>query len=417
MLARPLSVDARAELQSLIREHHAWVLARVVRQVHDLELAEDSLSRAIEAALVQWPDTGVPEAPRAWLVRAARNKAIDELRRRASWAQKSRDLTLLGELDAEPGTDDVPIRDDMLRLLFTCCHPALAEDARVALTLQVVGGLQADEIARAFLVPAATMSQRLVRAKRKIRDAGVPYRVPGPDESGERVDGVRAVVYLVFNEGYSATHGEALVRHDLCRHAIRLGEALLELFDGDGECAGLLALMWLHESRRAARQDAAGDLVLLADQDRGRWDRAQIERGTALVTMALRRGPPGPYALQAAIAAVHANAPDAASTDWPQIVLLYDRLLAAMPTPIVALNRAVALAFARGHEVGLRAMDSLGDALAEYFLFHAARADLLRRSGRADEAVVAYGRALELCRNEAEQRFLRARIAAVRGRT
>ncbi len=404
---------ARAELQSLLREHHGWVLARLVRQVRDLELAQDVLSRAIEAALVQWPTAGVPEAPRAWLVRTARHKAIDELRRRASWERKANEVALIEELDRTGDADDVPIRDDMLRLLFTCCHPALAEDLRVALTLQVVGGLQADEIARAFLVPTATMAQRLVRAKRKIKDAGVPYRVPGPDEIGERVSGVRAVVYLVFNEGYSATAGDALVRHDLCRHAIRLGEALLELFDGDGECAGLLALMLLHESRHATREDAGGDIVLLAEQDRSLWDRAQIDRGTALVTAALRRGRPGPYALQAAIAAVHANAEVAERTDWPQIAALYDRLLAIVPTPVVALNRAVAIAFAEGFERGLAEIDALAGELGDYFLFHSARADLLRRQHRRDEAIAAYGRALELCKNQAEQRFLRRRIAQV----
>ncbi len=410
--------QARVELQTLIREHHGWVLARLVRQLHDLELAQDALSRAIEAALVQWPEGGVPEAPRAWLVRTARNKAIDEIRRRALWARKSDEVALLEGLEG-PTTDefdDVPIRDDMLRLLFTCCHPALAEDSRVALTLQVVTGLQADEIARAFLVPTATMAQRLVRAKRKIRDAGVPYRVPDTAELGDRIDGVRAVVYLLFNEGYSATQGDAVVRHELCRHAIALGESLLEIFSDDGECAGLLALMLLHESRHGARQDAAGELVLLADQDRGQWDRAQIERGTALVTAALRRGVPGPYALQAAIAAVHANAPQADQTDWVQLAGLYDRLLALVPTPVVALNRAVALAFARGPEVGLREIEALGESLAEYFLFHSARADLLRRCGRVDEAVVAYHRALELCRNLAEQRFLRRRIAELSAR-
>jgi RNA polymerase sigma-70 factor (ECF subfamily) len=408
---------ARAELQSLIREHHGWVLARLVRQVRDLELAEDVLSRAIEAALLQWPTSGVPEAPRAWLIRTARNKAIDELRRREAWTRKRDEVAVLEGLDVVDDPDDTPLRDDMLRLIFTCCHPALAEEARVALTLQVVGGLQADEIARAFLVPTATMAQRLVRAKRKIKDAGVPYRVPGPDEIAERVDGVRAVVYLVFNEGYSATAGDALVRHDLCRHAIRIGESLLELFDGDSECAGLLALMLLHESRHRTREDEAGDIVLLADQDRSQWDRAQIGRGTSLVTAALRRGSPGPYALQAAIAAVHANAPVADQTDWPQIAGLYDRLFALVPTAVVALNRAVAIAFAEGPSRGLAEIDALADELGEYFLFHSARADLLRRCARGDEALVAYRRALELCRNQAEIRFLRGRIAQVESRS
>jgi RNA polymerase sigma-70 factor (ECF subfamily) len=387
------------------------VLARLVRTVHDLDLAEDALARALEAALVQWPVSGVPPTPRAWLVRTARNKAIDELRRRASWEVKQQEASWLAALDADArAEDDMPIRDDMLRLLFTCCHPALPEAARVALTLQVVVGLQADEIARAFLVPTVTMAQRLVRAKRKIKDAGVPYRVPGPDEIGPRAAGVRAVVYLVFNEGYAATRGDAWVRHDLCRHAIRLGESLHELFPGDVETAGLLALMLLHEARHAAREDAAGDLVLLADQDRSRWDRVQIDRGAALVEGALRSGLPGPYALQAAIAAVHALAPSGDATDWPQLVGLYDRLVVLVPTAVVALNRAVAIAFARTPADGLAEVERLGDALVDYPLFHSARADLLRRCGQHDAAVVAYRRALELTHNAPERRFLEQRL-------
>ncbi|HWB76948.1 MAG TPA: DUF6596 domain-containing protein, partial [Nannocystaceae bacterium] len=400
--------------------HHGWVLARLVRTVHDLELAEDALGRALEAALVQWPQTGVPPTPRAWLVRTARHKAIDELRRRAAWTIKQQEAGWLAALDADAaGEDDVPgdlqVGDDMLRLLFTCCHPALPEAARVALTLQVVAGLQADEIARAFLVPTATMAQRLVRAKRKIKDAGVPYRVPGPDEIGPRAIGVRAVVYLVFNEGYAATRGDAWVRHDLCRHAIRLGESLLELFPGDVETAGLLALMLLHEARHAAREDAAGDLILLADQDRARWDRVQIDRGVALVEAALRSGLPGPYALQAAIAAVHALAPSSAATDWPQLVGLYDRLVVLVPTPVVALNRAVAVAFARTPADGLVEVERLADALAEYPLFHSTRADLLRRCGEREAALQAYRRALALTQNAPERRFLELRLRELAG--
>ncbi len=404
--------DARSEIAAVVREHHGWVLARLVRTVHDLELAEDALSRALEAALVQWPSSGVPPQPRAWLVRTARHKAIDELRRRASWTSKQQEVGWLAALDAEAqaSDDDMPIKDDMLALLFTCCHPALAEPARVALTLQVVAGLQADQIARAFLVPTVTMAQRLVRAKRKIKDAGVPYRVPGPDEIGARADGVRAVVYLVFNEGYAATRGEAWVRHDLCRQAIRLGESLVELLPADVETTGLLALMLLHEARHAAREDDSGDLVLLADQDRGRWDRAQIERGVGLVETALRRGRPGPYALQAAIAGVHAIAPVAEATDWPQLVGLYDRLLALVPTPVVALNRAVAIAFAKGVAEGLAVVDTLAGPLADYPLFHSTRADLLRRRGERDEAALAYARALELTQNAPERRFLEGRL-------
>lgn len=408
-------VDAtRAELQAVIREHHGWVVAHLVRTVRDLELAEDALSRAIEAALVQWPASGIPDAPRAWLVRTARHKAIDELRRRASWAKKAEDLAIARALDGDDADDDMPMRDDMLRLLFTCCHPALPEEARIALTLSAVVGLAAEEIARAFLVPPTTMAQRLVRAKRKIKDAGVPYRVPEADELPERLAGVRTVVYLVFNEGYSATSGDELVRHDLCRHAIRLASSLRELYATDPECAGLLALMLLHDSRRRARADADGDLVLLGDQDRGLWDRDQIAAGIELVTLALRRAPPGPFALQAAIAAVHAQAPSTDETDWPQIVGLYDRLFALVPTPVVALNRAVALAFAREPAVGLAAVDALVDELDGYFLFHAARGDLLRRCGRNHEAALAYETAASLCRNQAELRFLRRRAAEVR---
>jgi RNA polymerase sigma-70 factor (ECF subfamily) len=404
----------RAELQAVIREHHGWVVAHLVRTVRDLELAEDALSRAIEAALVQWPGSGIPDAPRAWLVRAARHKAIDELRRRATWAKKAEDLAIARALDADDADDDMPMRDDMLRLLFTCCHPALPEEARIALTLSAVVGLGAEEIARAFLVAPTTMAQRLVRAKRKIKDAGVPYRVPEADELPERLAGVRTVVYLVFNEGYSATSGDALVRHDLCRHAIRLASSLRELYETDAECTGLLALLLLHDSRRAARADAHGDLVLLGEQDRGLWDREQIAVGIELVTLALRRAPPGPFALQAAIAAVHAQAPSTEQTDWPQIVALYDRLFVLVPTPVVALNRAVALAFATAPAAGLAAVDALADELGGYFLFHAARGDLLRRCGHNVEAALAYETAASLCHNQAELRFLRRRAAEVR---
>lgn len=407
--------DGGDELRAVVREHHGWVLARLMRRLRNLELAEDALAAALEAAAQQWPRDGVPEAPRAWLVRTARNKAIDELRRRELRARKHEEVAWLEALDAERSSedDDMPIRDDMLRLLFTCCHPALAAEARVALTLQVVGGLQAEEIARAFLVPAATMAQRLVRAKRKIREAGVPYRVPGPDEIDERAAFVRAVIYLVFNEGYAATKGDAWTRHDLCQHAIRLGEALVELLPDDGETAGLLALMLLHAARHDTREDATGEIVLLADQDRSRWDRSQIERGIALVDAAVRRPPVGPYALQAAIAALHAGAPSSADTDWAQIVGLYDRLLQLAPSPIVALNRAVASTFTIGPEPALAALEALAEPLAEYFLFHAARADLLRRCGRRSEAAGAYREALALCRNHPEQRFLTRRLAQV----
>jgi RNA polymerase sigma-70 factor (ECF subfamily) len=302
----------------------------------------------------------------------------------------------------------------MLRLLFTCCHPALGQETRVALTLKVIAGLETDEIARAFLVPVPTMAQRLVRAKRKIRDANIPYRVPDADDIGDRTAAVRAVVYLIFNEGYTATSGESLVRRDLCAHAIGLGRALCELFgEADAETLGLLGLMLLHDSRRDARVDAAGELILLGDQDRGAWDAGQIAEGCALTRRALSAGPPGPYALQAAIAAVHAEAGGAGETDWPQIVGLYDVLMSVAPTAVVALNRAVAVAMARGPAAGLAATDELAGTLGAYFLFHSTRADLLRRLDRFAEAREAYRRAIELCGNDAERRFLTDRLTAL----
>jgi RNA polymerase sigma-70 factor (ECF subfamily) len=407
-----MASSALDQVRDVVRDHYGWVLARLIRSVRDLDLAEDAIQLALESAMRQWPADGIPDSPRAWLVRAARNKAIDELRRRSLWLEKADEVAWLEALRGD--IDDAAAPGDMMRLLFTCCHPALATEARVALTLKVIGGLETEEIARAFLVPAATMAQRLVRAKRKIRAAQIPYRIPGAAEIGERAGGVRAVVYLIFNEGYTATRGEDLVRDDLCAHAIRLGRQLVEILPGDGETAALLALMLLHDGRRGARVTSAGDLVLLSDQNRRLWNREQIAEGIALARRALSLGPAGPYGLQAAIAALHGEAARADDTDWEQIALLYDRLLARMPGPVVALNRAAALAMARGPEAGLGLLESLAGDLDGYFLYHAARADLLRRLERRGEAADAYRRALALCHNEAERRFLAGRLADLR---
>jgi len=408
--------EVAATIRDRGREHHGWAIAGLVRTLRDLDLAEDALQAALEAALSQWRADGIPDSPRAWLVRTARNKAIDELRRRTMRQGKEDELTWLGALQREAAAPDEapPVEDDMLRLIFTCCHPALAREARIALTLRTIAGLTTEEIARAFLVPTPTMAQRLVRAKKKIRAAGVPYRVPERGELDARLAGVLHVVYLIFNEGYAATHGEAMVRRDLCRHATQLARELARLYPAHGEVLGLLALIRLQDSRCDARVDAAGDLVLLPDQDRDRWDRDAIAEGIALTREALRRRP-GRYALQAAIAAVHAEAPRAEQTDWPQIVGLYDLLVQHAPTPVVALNRAVALAFAHGPAVGLSAMDELAEPLGDYHLFHAARADLLRRERRDAEAAAAYREALARCENDPERRFLEGRLAALEG--
>ncbi|MGH8468581.1 MAG: RNA polymerase sigma factor [Gammaproteobacteria bacterium] len=412
----PVSGDAaervRERVDAVYRAEARRVFATLVRLLGDFDLAEEALHDAFRAALEHWPREGVPANPRAWLVSVGRFKAIDGIRRRARFDALDDEAER-----ADPATedaaarDDESVEDDRLRLIFTCCHPALPPDTQVALTLREVCGLTTEEIARAFLSAAPTLAQRIVRAKAKIRDARIPYQVPSLADLPDRLDSVLRVVYLVFNEGYSASSGGSLTRHDLSGEAIRLGKLLVELLP-EPEALGLLALMVLQESRRAARSSPAGELVLLGDQDRSRWNRDQIAEGSALVERALRSRRFGPYTLQAAIAAVHANAPSAAATDWAQIVGMYDVLARADPSPVVELNRAVAVAMRNGPLAGLDLIDAVlarGD-LADYHLAHSARADLCRRLGRTAEARVAYERALGLTKQEPERRFLERRL-------
>jgi RNA polymerase sigma-70 factor (ECF subfamily) len=413
-----MSADAAAAVEAVYRSDWGRIIAALITLVGDFDLAEESAQEAFTAAVDQWRVSGVPEFPRAWIIQTARHKAIDRIRRNLKFEEKLESYAVSGLVRTieEPDYDSAEIPDDRLRLIFTCCHPALAPDAQVALTLRTLCGLETDEIARAFLVPPATMAQRLVRAKRKIRDAGIPYIVPETTDMAARLDAVLTVIYLVFNEGYAATRGGPLVRTDLCAEAIRLGRLLRSLLGPQPppELTALVALMLLHDARRDARINQAGDLIVLEEQDRSRWHQAQIAEALPMVSEALRNSL-STYALQAAIAAVHCQAARAEDTDWPRIVGLYDLLEQAQPSPIVSLNRAVAVAMVEGPQTGLALVDAIAASndLDNYHLLHAVRADLLRRLGSQAEAAKSYERALALVTNDSERRFLERRLREV----
>jgi RNA polymerase sigma-70 factor (ECF subfamily) len=398
----------RAQIESIFRRDHGRAVAVLVRFLGDINLAEEAVQDAFATALTHWPRDGIPASPAGWIITTARNRALDHLRREASRDVRQAAAMQLFEQETQEEHD---VRDDRLRLIFTCCHPAIGLEAQLALTLRLLGGLTTAEIARAFLVPEATLAQRLSRAKAKIRDAGIPYRVPEAPELPARVRSVLAVVYFIFNEGYSATTGDSLVRTDLCDEAIRLGRLLTEVLPDEPEALGLLALMLLIDARRDARVDESGGLVRLADQDRERWNRAQIDEGRALMRACLARNQPGPYQIQAAINCVHSEVRSAGDTDWRQILALHDQLMALAPSPVVALNRAVVIAEIEGEERALEQIEPL--ALDRYHLFHAVRADLLRRLGRDADAAAAYQAAIARCENAREKEFLQAQYDAL----